>query len=132
MDAPQQEDSRRLRADKAFKRQEDGALAMSEYQAGCLAVRAKTVRLREQRLAKQAREAKVKADAAAAANNAAVIPTKSAKPKRRAASAKATAKAAEMAGRRSTASATGRPLKNNVRAASAFAQGAKRVSRHAR
>ena len=91
MDAPNREDARRLRAERAFKRQEEGVMAMSEYQAEGRSVRAKTVRLKAQRLAKEAKE---KSDVTSATNKAVLIP---AKPKGRAASAKAAAKAAEMA-----------------------------------
>jgi hypothetical protein len=56
MDDPKQEDARRLRAEKAFKRQEEGAKAMSEYEAEGRAVRAKTARLRAQRLEKEAKD----------------------------------------------------------------------------
>jgi hypothetical protein len=54
MDASKEE-AHRLRAEKAFKRKEEGVVAMSQYQADLSAVRAKTVRLKAQRIAHEAR-----------------------------------------------------------------------------
>jgi hypothetical protein len=45
-DDPKQDNARRERAERAFKRREDGAQAMSEYEAEGHAVRAKTSRLK--------------------------------------------------------------------------------------
>ena len=53
MDDPRQENARQLRAERAFKRKEDGAQAMSEYEAEGNAVRAKTARLKAQQLQKR-------------------------------------------------------------------------------
>lgn len=89
------EDARRIRAEKAFKRQEEGVLAMSKYQADVSAVRAKTTRLKAQRLA---HEAQKNSDAGAATDHPEVNLPKNVKRKPRAAATKATAKAAEMAG----------------------------------
>ena len=50
-------DQARQRAEKSFRKEErarDGRAAMTEYQAQALAIRAKTARLKELRLAKEA------------------------------------------------------------------------------
>jgi hypothetical protein len=67
------DDSKKLRADAQFRKQqraEDGKKAMSEYEAGAAAIAAKTARLRELRLARDA------AELAAAPAPAAAVPAK--------------------------------------------------------
>jgi hypothetical protein len=92
MDDPKQDDARRERAERAFKRQEEGAQAMSDYEAEGHAVRARTAHLKAQRLEKEAKE-----KVAVAAKKRKTVP-RNAKSIRRPSSEKATAKAAEMAG----------------------------------
>ena len=88
MDDSKQEDPRRLRAEKAFK--EEGAQAISDYEAEGYAVRAKTARLRAQRLEKESKE---KASAKTK-----IITSKMAKPAGRPKSKKDRVKAEEIAG----------------------------------
>jgi hypothetical protein len=85
--------ARRDRAERAFERQEEGAKAMSDYEAEALAVRAKTARLRAQRLAKAAQD---KLEAGAKRHTA--TPTEIDRHGGPPPAEKAIAKAAEMAG----------------------------------
>ena len=89
---------------------------MSKYQADVSAVRAKTTRLKAQRLA---HEAQKNSDAVAATNHPEVNLPKNVKRKTRSAATKGTVKAAEMAGQQIDQEATNRRLKNSVQAASA-------------
>ena len=98
IDNPNQGDARLERAERAFKQREEGVQAMSEYEAEGHAVRAKTVRLKAQRLAKEAKAAKEKAAVVATKEKAVIIPPQKAKGVGRQPSKKAIAKAAEMAG----------------------------------
>jgi hypothetical protein len=49
IDDPKRDEARRERAERAFKRREEGAQAMRDYEAEGHAVRAKTARLKAQR-----------------------------------------------------------------------------------
>jgi hypothetical protein len=49
IDDPKRDEARRERAERAFKRREEGAQAMTDYEAEGHAVRAKTARLKAQR-----------------------------------------------------------------------------------
>jgi hypothetical protein len=95
-DEPKQDNARRESAERAFKRREDGAQAMSEYEAEGHAVRAKTSRLKALRLAKAANE---KAAVVAKKRKTVIIPPQNAKRVGQPSSEKATATAAEMAGK---------------------------------
>lgn len=95
IDDPKQDDARRERAERAFKRREEGAQAMSDYEAEGHAVRAKTSRLKAQRLAKEVKE---KAAVVATKKKTVIIPPQNAKRVGRPSSEKAAAKAAKMAG----------------------------------
>ena len=69
------DDSRKQQADAQFRkvqRAEDGKKAMAEYEAGVAAVRAKTAKLRELRLARDAAEKVATPVASAPAKKAAV------------------------------------------------------------
>ena len=101
IDNPNQGDARLKRAERAFKQREEGVQvqqAMSEYEAEGHAVRAKTVRLKAQRLAKEAKAANEKAAVVATKEKALIVPPQKAKGVGRQPSKKAIAKAAEMAG----------------------------------
>lgn len=94
MDDPKRDDARLARAERAFKAKEEGAQAMWDYEAEARAVREKTVRLKAQRLAKEAED-----EAADAKKKPLISPTKkTTKPRERPSSKKRVAKAAKMAG----------------------------------
>ena len=95
IDDPKQDDARLGRAERAFKRREEGVQAMSEYEAEGHAVRAKTVRLKAQRLAKEAKE---KAAVVATKTKTVNIPPQKTKRVGAPPSKKTVARAAEMAG----------------------------------
>jgi hypothetical protein len=95
IDNPTQDNARRERAERAFKPREESAPPMSEYEAEGHAVRAKTSRLKAQRLAKEAQE---KAAVVATKKKTVIIPSQKAKRVERPSSEKAAAKAAMMAG----------------------------------
>jgi hypothetical protein len=84
IDDPKRDEARRERAERAFKRREEGAQAMTDYEAEGHAVRAKTARLKAQR--------EERAD-----KKAVIVPIK-AESGRRPPSKKRSVKAAEMAG----------------------------------
>ncbi|HET9915800.1 MAG TPA: hypothetical protein VFQ89_01745 [Candidatus Binatia bacterium] len=89
IDDPKRDEARRERAERAFKRREEGAQAMTDYEAEGHAVRAKTARLKAQR--------EERADAAERMKTV-IIPIKAESGGRPPSNKKASVKAAEMAG----------------------------------
>lgn len=88
IDDPKRDEARRERAERAFKRREEGAQAMTDYEAEGHAVRAKTARLKAQREERADTAERMKA---------VIIPIK-AESGGRPPAKKASVKAAEMAG----------------------------------
>jgi hypothetical protein len=87
-------DAAHLKAERAFKQKEDGAKAMTEYEAEGRAVRAKTARLKVLRLEKEAKEK----SAAVAKKKPESVPSKTGKRRGRPPGTKNIAKAADLAG----------------------------------